>query len=100
MISSPVSLLSLKAHLAEAALVQPGSAPSLFQGKKRFAKYTFYIAPGAYRMLASASVDGWATGGIAAPALELLLFQCNLCIQFLSSSHALVRAGSLWERVN
>ena len=33
MISSPVSLLSLKAHLAEAALVQSGSATSLLQGK-------------------------------------------------------------------
>ena len=74
MISSPVSLLSLKAHLAKAAFVQSGSAPSLLQGKEHFAKYIFYIAPGAYRMLASASVDGWATGGIAAPALELLLF--------------------------
>ena len=33
MFSSPVSLLSLKAHLAEAALVQSGSATTLLQGK-------------------------------------------------------------------
>ena len=72
-------LIPLKAVFAEAALVQPRPAP------------------GADWVLASAGVDGWGAGGVAAPALQLLLFRGNLAVQLLSPFHRFVRVGSIWE---